>query len=126
MIRFVDECVCCDLPCVNCGLRNVERLYCDECEHEIEDEYYDLDGEDVCPDCLSSLLIEEYLKSRSVRHGYYTFALNLDDSFTKEEIEKLTKEFDKKDDEAQIKELYNEELDIIAEFLGFKLTTKRA
>ena len=50
---------CCDCaapgyPCAGsaCSLRNVEVHYCDNCEEELGDEIYDVDGEELCEDCL--------------------------------------------------------------------------
>lgn len=49
---------CCDCatpgyPCLGnaCSLRNVEVHYCDNCEEELT-EIYDVDGEELCEECL--------------------------------------------------------------------------
>ena len=54
MIRVEDDCVGCGLPCIgdSCPLRHVEHRYCDKCDEEIGGDYYDVDGEELCEDCL--------------------------------------------------------------------------
>lgn len=55
MVKFEDECVGCptEMGCVgnSCPYRNVPHLYCDKCGEEA-DELYDLDGEQLCADCV--------------------------------------------------------------------------
>ena len=50
---------CCDCavpgyPCrgSSCSLTHVPVWYCDKCKHEIEDDVYDVDGDELCEDCL--------------------------------------------------------------------------
>ena len=50
MIRIEDNCVCCDLPCVNCGRKHEKVLYCDECGDSFET-CYNYKGQDLCEDC---------------------------------------------------------------------------
>lgn len=55
MMRFIEECVGCrdmGLPCIypSCHQGYVERI-CDWCDCEV-DTLYDLDGDEVCADCL--------------------------------------------------------------------------
>ena len=57
MKRIVDECCDCAVPSYpcndSCPLRAVERYFCDECDEEVDlDELYEVDGEDLCIDCL--------------------------------------------------------------------------
>lgn len=53
MLRYEDDCVCCDLPCINCGRKHAPHWYCDECEDELDpDDLYDFDGEMLCENCL--------------------------------------------------------------------------
>lgn len=57
MKKIVDECCDCAVPaypCLgnSCPRRNVERYFCDNCDAEIDDELYEVDGEDLCIDCL--------------------------------------------------------------------------
>jgi len=116
MIRFVDECVCCDLPCIDCGRKNVERVYCDVCDEMIGDVYYEVDGEDLCPDCVTSVLISRYLNTSSLRKDYYEYSLKCDDSFTEREIEDSVRRFESLNEENQFAELYQEDSEMIAEF----------
>lgn len=51
--------MCCDCavpgyPCRGslCELRDVEIHCCDQCEEELTDEVYDVDGEELCEYCL--------------------------------------------------------------------------
>ena len=60
MIKIENHCNCCDLPCVNCGLKHVPVYYCDECGYEIEDDgVYEVDGDDLCEDCLKEKFKKE-------------------------------------------------------------------
>lgn len=52
---------CCDCatpgyPCLgrSCSLSRVEVHYCDHCEEEL-DEIYDVDGEELCEECLKEM-----------------------------------------------------------------------
>ena len=52
---------CCDCavegyPCLgsSCSLKKVPVYYCDRCESEI-DEIFDVEGEELCEDCLKDL-----------------------------------------------------------------------
>lgn len=56
---------CCDCatdgyPCrgSSCPNRAVEVYYCDQCKEEIE-EVYEVDGEDLCEDCLKGIFKKE-------------------------------------------------------------------
>lgn len=53
MIKTFNECVNCGLPCLGdtCPNRHVTRFYCDKCGDET-DELYEVDGEELCEDCL--------------------------------------------------------------------------
>ena len=64
MIKYEDRCVQCTtvgLHCLGdaCGNKNVPVLYCDRCEDEIEDEVYEVDGEDLCEYCLKEMFRKE-------------------------------------------------------------------
>lgn len=50
MIRIENDCVGCDLPCVDCGLKRTPHYYCDECGEE--GTLYDYDGDQLCRTCL--------------------------------------------------------------------------
>lgn len=54
MIKYENDCVGCDLPCLgsSCPNRNVPHYYCDECGDETT--LYDYDGEQLCSSCLLS------------------------------------------------------------------------
>ena len=53
MVRTESGCVGCGLPCwgVACPHYKVFVLECDRCHSEV-DELYEVDGEDLCEDCL--------------------------------------------------------------------------
>lgn len=53
---------CCDCavpgyPCRGdlCPLTRVEVYYCDVCKCELDEAIYDVDGEELCEDCLKDL-----------------------------------------------------------------------
>lgn len=58
MIRIENNCVCCDLPCIDCGRRHEEVLYCDCCNHSFE-RCYNYNGRDLCEDCFFDNLFAE-------------------------------------------------------------------
>ena len=55
MVKYENECICCppEMGCLGsaCRNRNVKHLYCDKCKADCE-ELYDVDGEELCMDCL--------------------------------------------------------------------------
>lgn len=55
MIRYLDECVCCDIPCIDCGRKRTPHFYCDRCGKEIDAEGYESFktewGEYLCDSC---------------------------------------------------------------------------
>lgn len=53
MLKYVDDCVDCGLPCLgsSCPNKNVPQYYCDNCGDEIND-VYELNGQELCADCL--------------------------------------------------------------------------
>lgn len=60
MLRYENHCVCCTslgLHCLgsSCPNRNVPVYYCDKCECEIDGDVYDVDGEEMCEDCLKEM-----------------------------------------------------------------------
>lgn len=64
MVRIENHCCGCEAPgypCLgsSCSRRNVEVYYCDRCNAEL-DEIYDVDGEELCEQCLK----EEFLRSK--------------------------------------------------------------
>lgn len=51
MRRIEDHCVCCDIHCIDCGLKRVVVYYCDKCLprlHEPLDDVYEVDGKHLC------------------------------------------------------------------------------
>lgn len=60
MKKIFDECVCCDIPCVNCGRKETERYFCDYCGEEIDYTQLREDREmDICPDCYERIMEDE-------------------------------------------------------------------
>ena len=61
MVKYVNECVGCppEIGCLGnaCPNRNVPRYYCDECDAETG-EIYDVDGEELCEDCLKKRFLK--------------------------------------------------------------------
>lgn len=53
MVRTESGCVGCGRPCwgTACPYYRVTVLECDRCHNEV-DELYEVDGEDLCEDCL--------------------------------------------------------------------------
>jgi hypothetical protein len=63
MKEITNECVGCpsEMGCLgnSCPNRNVERYYCDVCGEELDDEIYEVDGEDLCIECLKERFRKE-------------------------------------------------------------------
>ena len=60
MTRYEDRCCGCAVPgypCLgsSCPNRNVPVPYCDKCGYEIDGDIYDVDGEELCEDCLKEM-----------------------------------------------------------------------
>jgi hypothetical protein len=61
MVRIENHCCDCAVPgypCLGdaCVLRHVEVHYCDKCDEEIiDDEIYEVDGEELCEECLKDM-----------------------------------------------------------------------
>ena len=55
MVRIENGCVGCGLPCLggSCPNYRIVVLECDRCHDEVE-ELFDVDGEDLCLDCLKN------------------------------------------------------------------------
>lgn len=58
MIKYEDECLHCDTVCIGygCPNRRVPHCYCDRCGEE--EKLYELDGRQLCSDCVLSELEE--------------------------------------------------------------------
>ena len=52
MMKIENQCVHCDIPCVNCGLKRVPVYYCDRCKEETGEDVYDDGEEELCEPCL--------------------------------------------------------------------------
>ena len=60
MLRVENQCCDCatdNYPCIGelCPNRNVPVYYCDECGFEIDGDVYEVDGEELCEDCLKDM-----------------------------------------------------------------------
>lgn len=60
MVKIENRCVDCGFPCLGsaCPHRNVKVHYCDKCGEEI-DEIFEVDGEDLCEECLKDMFRKE-------------------------------------------------------------------
>lgn len=59
MVRYENQCIGCTsmgLPCMGstCPNLNVPVYYCDKCDEEL-DEIYEVDGEELCEECLKDM-----------------------------------------------------------------------
>lgn len=54
MRRIENDCVCCDLPCIDCGLKRAVHYYCDECKEEAT--LYEFEGQELCIGCIEEKL----------------------------------------------------------------------
>lgn len=57
MVKYENHCCGCAVPAypcegASCSLRSVPVHYCDKCGEELTDDIYDVDGEELCEDCL--------------------------------------------------------------------------
>lgn len=60
MVRYENHCCDCatdGYPCLGsaCSLVNVPVTYCDECDCEIEGDIYEVDGKELCEECLKEM-----------------------------------------------------------------------
>ena len=63
MLKYENHCCDCAVPAYpcegsSCPLRNVPVYYCDKCGEEL-DEVYEVDGVDLCEDCLKEMFKKE-------------------------------------------------------------------
>lgn len=63
-----NHCVCCDLPCINCGRRNVEVIYCDDCENSECEAMFNYNGRELCYDCVKKAILEDYIYSEKLEN----------------------------------------------------------
>ena len=59
MVRIENHCVGCP-TCINCGLKQVKVYYCDKCKDEIPEDVYEVDGAELCEDCLKKEFKKEF------------------------------------------------------------------
>lgn len=50
MIVYENECVMCDIPCIDCGRKRVPHFYCDNCGEEKK--LYEDGFEQLCAECI--------------------------------------------------------------------------
>lgn len=112
MIREFDECVQCDIPCIDCGRKHVERLICDECEDFLESwigvRGVSYKGKDLCYDCFRRELINEFLNTNEKKLNFLR-ALPITTFAEPDWFEEATT------DEI-IEAVYDEDYDVIAEY----------
>lgn len=67
MLKIENQCCHCAVPgypCRGsaCELRHVKVFFCDKCDPKCDDpleDVYEVDGKDLCEDCLKKLFIKE-------------------------------------------------------------------
>ena len=65
MVKIENHCCDCAVPGYpcrgsSCPNRNVKVYFCDRCREEIDpDEVYEVDGEDLCEECLKKMFIKD-------------------------------------------------------------------
>lgn len=72
MIKEINECVSCDIPCIDCGRKHVEKLFCDTCDLDI-DFGYRFEGEDYCSACLINLIKKRYFDTKEAAENFIRF-----------------------------------------------------
>ena len=60
MVKVENFCVDCDMPCrgSGCPLREVEVHYCDECGEELGKKIYEVEGMELCEECLKEMFLK--------------------------------------------------------------------
>ena len=112
MRTIENECVCCDLPCIDCGRKHVEVVRCDRCEIDLRGAFsgldgVEIDGEELCYSCAKELLIEKYYYSAKRKRDFYRYG-GVDDEEFLAELDEMTND--------QLKEvMMQEDFEVIAE-----------
>lgn len=112
MRTIENECVCCDLPCIDCGRKHVEVVRCDCCEIDLRNAFsgfdgVEIDGEELCYSCAKELLIEKYYYSAKRKRDFYRYS-GIDDEEFLAELDEMTND--------QLKEvMMQEDFEVIAE-----------
>lgn len=63
MVKIENHCVCCDIPCIDCGRKRVPVYYCDKCDPKCEEpleEVYDDGEQELCEACLLKKYRKEF------------------------------------------------------------------
>ena len=68
MRKTVNNCVCCDLPCINCGRKHEEIFICDNCKEE-SIKLYLYENEEICEECLKENLIFEFILAVNIEEA---------------------------------------------------------
>lgn len=68
MRKTVNNCVCCDLPCINCGRKHEEVFICDSCKEE-SNKLYLYENEEICEECLKENLISEFVLAVNIEEA---------------------------------------------------------
>ena len=110
MRRIESECVCCDLPCIDCGRKHVEVVRCDSCEALLSSSNFpgvEIDGQELCYGCAKAYLIQKFYYSAKRKRDFYRYS-NIDDKEFILELDNLT-------DEELYNQMMQEDFEIIAE-----------
>lgn len=60
MIIYVNECVGCALPCVDCGRKRTPVRVCDWCGNGVDESMpHRFDGGDLCEECYAKAMSDE-------------------------------------------------------------------
>ena len=112
MIKVFNECVSCDLPCIDCGRKHVERIICDECEDFLEGwlgvRGVNYKGMDLCYDCFRRELINDFLDTTEKK---LNFLRSLPPTAFAE-----PDWFEEASPDEIIDAVYNEDYDVLAEY----------
>ena len=64
MIRYENGCVGCptERGCIGraCPRREIAIFVCDHCDEDIDEDIYEVDGEDLCESCLKIMFLKVY------------------------------------------------------------------